>query len=100
VEPAADGEPDFEQIASASKGARMVLVQRSPGYSWRKSLGVDDIGRITRCVNESSPEAIVFVDNCYGEFVETREPTAVGADIVAGSLIKNPGGALLRAGAT
>lgn len=98
VAPAADGEPDFEQIASASKGARMVLVQRSPGYSWRKSLGVDDIGRITRCVNESSPEAIVFVDNCYGEFVETREPTAVGADIVAGSLIKNPGGGIAPGG--
>ena len=84
VQPAADGGPDFEQIASASRGARMVMVQRSPGYSWRKSLGIDEIGRIARCVKEANPKAIVFVDNCYGEFVETREPTAVGADVAAG----------------
>ncbi len=98
VQPAADGGPDFEQIASASRGARMVMVQRSPGYSWRRSLGIDEIGRIARCVKEANPEAIVFVDNCYGEFVETREPTAVGADVAAGSLIKNPGGGIAPCG--
>ncbi|MEA5463656.1 methionine gamma-lyase family protein [Leptothoe sp. PORK10 BA2] len=77
---------------------KMVLIQRSCGYSWRSSLTIDDIGRIVRSVKAQNPNTVCFVDNCYGEFVETREPTAVGADLMAGSLIKNPGGTIVTTG--
>lgn len=77
---------------------RMVLIQRSCGYSWRASLTIADIEKIVHSVKQQNPETICFVDNCYGEFVETREPTAVGADLIAGSLIKNPGGTIVTAG--
>ncbi|MEO0824348.1 MAG: methionine gamma-lyase family protein [Cyanobacteria bacterium J06635_15] len=77
---------------------RMVLIQRSCGYSWRPSLTIADIERIVRLVKQQNPNTVCFVDNCYGEFVETQEPTAVGADLIAGSLIKNPGGTIVAAG--
>ena len=77
---------------------KMVLIQRSCGYSWRPSLTIDEIGRIIRAVKAQNPDTLCFVDNCYGEFVETREPTAVGADLMAGSLIKNPGGTIVTTG--
>ncbi|MEA4882252.1 MAG: methionine gamma-lyase family protein [Clostridia bacterium] len=96
--PAEDGGPDLPGIARASEAARLVLVQRSRGYSWRRSLSVDDIREICSCVKAANPEAIVFVDNCYGEFTEDMEPTAVGADIAAGSLIKNAGGGVAPCG--
>lgn len=92
------GEPDYAGISRAAEGARMVLVQRSRGYSWRRALSCADIGRIADCVKSVNPHAVVFVDNCYGEFTETREPCAVGADVVAGSLIKNPGGGIAPCG--
>ena len=94
----ADGRPDLEAIAEAVKSnPKMVYIQRSRGYSLRPSLSVDEIGEIVSIVKANS-DAVVMVDNCYGEFVEMREPTEVGADIIAGSLIKNAGGALARTG--
>ncbi len=93
-----DGRPDLEAIREAVKiNPKMVYIQRSRGYSLRPSLSVEEIGEIVAIVKENS-DAVVMVDNCYGEFVETREPTEVGADIIAGSLIKNAGGALARTG--
>ena len=94
----AGGEPDYAGISRAAGGARMVLIQRSRGYSWRRALSCDDIGRIAGCVKAANPQAVVFVDNCYGEFTETAEPCAVGADVAAGSLIKNPGGGIAPCG--
>jgi cystathionine beta-lyase family protein involved in aluminum resistance len=77
---------------------RMVLIQRSCGYAWRSSLAIADIAKITQIVKQQNPSTVCFVDNCYGEFIEDREPTAVGADLMAGSLIKNPGGTIAPAG--
>ena len=93
-----DGAPDFAAIPAAVKGAKVAYLQRSRGYSLRESLSVETIGRIAALVKEAEPEAILVVDNCYGEFVERREPTQVGADLVIGSLIKNPGGGIARTG--
>ncbi len=92
--------PDLEGLAEAAKDPRVkaVLIQRSKGYSTRASLSVEEIGEMCRIVKGVNPGAAVLVDNCYGEFVETREPTQVGADLVVGSLIKNPGGGLAPTG--
>ncbi|MBE7710348.1 MAG: aluminum resistance family protein [Cyanobacteria bacterium SIG32] len=76
----------------------MVLIQRSKGYSTRKSLTVEEIGNICQIVKSKNPDCICFVDNCYGEFVDTKEPLEVGADLIAGSLIKNIGGGIVEAG--
>ncbi len=85
-----DGKPNLYAIAEYLSGnkARMVMVQRSRGYAWRDSLSISDIEAVVQCVKSVSPDTIVFVDNCYGEFTDTLEPTAVGADIMAGSLIR------------
>ena len=94
-----DGNPDIETIKkSISSKTKMAYIQRSKGYSWRKSMSIEDIERIIRAVKEVKKDIIVMVDNCYGEFIETREPTDVGVDIMAGSLIKNPGGGLALTG--
>ncbi|HHY31811.1 MAG TPA: hypothetical protein GX515_02135 [Firmicutes bacterium] len=77
---------------------KVVFVQRSRGYAWQSSVSVSEIERLTRAVKQEKPGVIVVVDNCYGEFTEDREPTAAGADAVAGSLIKNPGGGVAPAG--
>jgi cystathionine beta-lyase family protein involved in aluminum resistance len=77
---------------------RLVLIQRSCGYAWRSSLTIADIAKIVRLVKQQNPHTVCFVDNCYGEFIENQEPTAVGADLIAGSLIKNPGGTIVTAG--
>lgn len=100
VDPAADGGPDFNAIADAVRqvSPAAVLVQRSRGYAARKALTVDEIGKICSIVHAIKPDARVLVDNCYGEFVDTREPTMVGADLCAGSLIKNIGGGLAPSG--
>lgn len=100
VDLAADGGPDYEKIAKAAAAPEVsaVMIQRSRGYGDRRALTVDEIGRICRTVKEANPLAKVMVDNCYGEFTETLEPGHVGADIVAGSLIKNPGGGLAPTG--
>jgi cystathionine beta-lyase family protein involved in aluminum resistance len=95
----ADQELDWSALATAvSDRTRMVLIQRSCGYSWRNSLTIADIGQIISRVKSQNPDTVCFVDNCYGEFVETQEPTAVGADLMAGSLIKNPGGTIAPTG--
>lgn len=94
-----DGSPDWDGIARAMNPAtKVVAIQRSRGYDWRESFTVAQIGEMVRFVKERNPDVIVFVDNCYGEFTETMEPTEVGADLIAGSLIKNPGGGLAPAG--
>lgn len=93
------GGVDWEALGTAVKDkTRMVLIQRSCGYSWRSSLSIDEIERVVKVVKAQNPDTICFVDNCYGEFVEDREPPMVGADLVAGSLIKNPGGTIAPAG--
>ncbi len=96
----ADGAPDYEAIARAvsAPGVTAVMVQRSRGYGERKALTVEEIGKICSAVKAVNPEINVMVDNCYGEFTDTVEPTQVGADIIAGSLIKNPGGGLAPTG--
>ncbi|KGF72380.1 aluminum resistance family protein [Neosynechococcus sphagnicola sy1] len=77
---------------------RLVLIQRSCGYSWRSSLAIADIEKIIHLVKKQNPDTVCFVDNCYGEFVADQEPSSVGADLLAGSLIKNPGGTIVAAG--
>jgi cystathionine beta-lyase family protein involved in aluminum resistance len=81
-----------------SQPARVVHIQRSCGYSWRPSLTVEAIGRLCERVKALQRDCVCFVDNCYGEFVQELEPPAVGADLVAGSLIKNPGGTIAPTG--
>ncbi|RGX56382.1 hypothetical protein DWV16_04775 [Anaerotruncus sp. AF02-27] len=93
-----DGTPDYDGIAQAVKGVKVAYMQRSRGYSLRESLSVDEIGRIAKLVRAANPEAIIMVDNCYGEFAEEKEPTQVGADLIIGSLIKNPGGGIAKTG--
>ncbi|MEO0969200.1 MAG: methionine gamma-lyase family protein [Cyanobacteria bacterium J06639_18] len=94
-----DGTIDWEKLSSAVKqNTRLVLIQRSCGYSWRPSLSITDIEKIIYLVKQQNPDTICFVDNCYGEFIETQEPSHVGADLMAGSLIKNPGGTIVNAG--
>ncbi len=93
------GVVDIEGLADAlSIPTRMVLIQRSCGYSWRPSLPVAEIARLCDQIKKLQRNCIVFVDNCYGELVEAEEPTAVGADLIAGSLIKNLGGTIVPTG--
>jgi cystathionine beta-lyase family protein involved in aluminum resistance len=93
------GDIDWEKLGnSIQKQTRLVLIQRSCGYSWRKSLSLDEIAKIITIVKAQNPDTVCFVDNCYGEFVADLEPTAVGADLIAGSLIKNPGGTIVTTG--
>lgn len=95
-----DNAPNKDGLAAAVRDPRVkaVLIQRSKGYSTRSSLSVAEIGELCAVVRENNPDAAILVDNCYGEFVETIEPTQAGADLVVGSLIKNPGGGLAPAG--
>lgn len=94
-----DGNVDLEGIKKKiNDKTKLVMIQRSKGYSWRKSLTIDDIKEAIDTIKSVKPDAIVMVDNCYGEFLDTKEPTDVGADIMAGSLIKNPGGGLALTG--
>lgn len=100
VELASDGGPDLNAIrcAAADPKVRAVMIQRSRGYEDRRALTVEEIGAICATVRAVNPSAYIMVDNCYGEFTETIEPTEVGADIIAGSLIKNPGGGIAPTG--
>ena len=100
VELLPDGEPDYEAIrqAASDKKVKAVMIQRSRGYEDRRALTVAEIGAICAAVKGVNPTACIMVDNCYGEFTETLEPTEVGADIIAGSLIKNPGGGVAPTG--
>lgn len=101
VELNADGSLDYDTImrtVETDPTIAAVAVQRSAGYAWRRSLTVDEIGRLAKLVHTARPEIMVFVDNCYGEFTEGEEPISVGADVMAGSLIKNPGGGIAPTG--
>jgi cystathionine beta-lyase family protein involved in aluminum resistance len=94
-----EGIVDWKVLAqSVQPHTRLVHIQRSCGYAWRPSLSLQDIEKTVALVKQQNPNTVCFVDNCYGEFVETQEPTAVGADLMAGSLIKNPGGTIATAG--
>ena len=93
-----DGSADLERITEAVKGAKVAYIQRSRGYSLRRAFTTDDIEKMVKAVKMGNPDAIIMVDNCYGEFVEQREPSEVGADIIIGSLIKNAGGGIARTG--
>ncbi len=97
--PLKNNEVDYENIENyINKTVKMVLIQRSKGYSTRKSLTIEDIEKICSIVKKKNPDCICFVDNCYGEFTDEREPIEAGADLIAGSLIKNPGGGIVEAG--
>jgi cystathionine beta-lyase family protein involved in aluminum resistance len=99
LELTSEGAIAWEDLATAIRPeTRLVLIQRSCGYSWRQSLSIDDISKIVHLVKQQNPDTVCFVDNCYGEFVAECEPPAVGADLMAGSLIKNPGGTIVTAG--
>ena len=99
VELCADGSADIPAIASAIREeTRVVLVQRSRGYAWRPSLSLADIAAICDAVHRANKKTAVLVDNCYGEFTCEAEPLSAGADVVIGSLIKNPGGGLAPTG--
>ena len=93
-----DGSANLEGITEAVKGAKVAYIQRSRGYSLRRAFTTDDIEKMVKAVKKGNPDAIIMVDNCYGEFVEQREPSEVGADIIIGSLIKNAGGGIARTG--
>ncbi len=93
-----DGTPDYAGIAAKAENCKVAYIQRSRGYSLRPSLTVDTIGEIVKAVRSVNPDCIIMVDNCYGELVEDREPTAVGADLIIGSLIKNLGGGIAETG--
>lgn len=96
-----DGKVDLPLVREkleTDKSIKLVHIQRSTGYGWRKSLLVSEIGDIINFVKSINPDVICFVDNCYGEFIDTIEPTDVGADIIAGSLIKNIGGGIAPTG--
>ncbi len=102
-EPGPGGLPDPGRAADAAAAARrgqrtVYYLQRSRGYAWRPALDVAAIGELCGLIRSQDPGAVTLVDNCYGELVELREPTAAGADLAAGSLIKNPGGGLAPAG--
>ncbi|MCR5648803.1 MAG: methionine gamma-lyase family protein [Oscillospiraceae bacterium] len=93
-----DGEPDLAGIAEKAPRAKAVFIQRSRGYTSRRAYTTDEIGRLIAAVRQVNPDAAIIVDNCYGEFVCETEPTQIGADLIAGSLIKNPGGGLAPTG--
>lgn len=94
-----DGGVDFPSVAKAIKpNTKLIGIQRSKGYATRPSFTIEQIQEMITFVKECKPDVLVFVDNCYGEFVEELEPTHVGADLMAGSLIKNPGGGLAKTG--
>lgn len=94
-----DGDFDYQKIRETiTPKTKMICIQRSRGYSWRASLTINQISEAISFIKKINPDIICFVDNCYGEFVELEEPTQVGADLVAGSLIKNPGGGITPRG--
>ena len=97
--PLVDNKINTEEVKkSISQNTKMVMIQRSTGYSDRRALTIDEIENAIRSIREYNMEVIIMVDNCYGEFLEFKEPTDVGADIMAGSLIKNPGGGIALSG--
>lgn len=99
VELTAEGNIDFAALKEViSPQTRMITVQRATGYGWRKAITIDQIAEWASFVHQINPDIVCMVDNCYGEFLDIKEPTEVGADVLAGSLIKNPGGGLALTG--
>ena len=99
IELTEDGKINEEKVLSSiHENTKMIYMQRSTGYSWRKALKISDMAEIIAKIKAVKPDVVVFVDNCYGEFLDYKEPVAVGADLMAGSLIKNPGGGLAPTG--
>lgn len=98
VDLTAEGKPDYDAISAAITDAKVVYLQRSRGYSLRPALSVAEIAKIVEITRNVNPDAVVMVDNCYGEFVDYDEPTDAGADLIIGSLIKNPGGGIAETG--
>ena len=99
VELRSDGSINIDAVLDAiGPDTKMVCVQRSTGYAWRKAITVDQIAEWASAVHKAHPDIITMTDNCYGEFIDIKEPTQVGVDIMAGSLIKNPGGGLALSG--
>lgn len=99
VELTPDGHIDVEGVlGKLDARTQLVTIQRSRGYAWRPCLSVDEIGEVARAIHARRPDVCVMVDNCYGEFTRKAEPTELGADIIAGSLIKNPGGGIAPTG--
>lgn len=101
LELTSEGKVDIDAMVEALRSdntIKMVHIQRSTGYGWRHSLYVEEIGEIIKAAKNINKDVICFVDNCYGEFVDTKEPTDVGADMIAGSLIKNIGGGIAPTG--
>ena len=95
-----DGSIDIEGVKAAiTDKTRMITAQRATGYSWRKAISMDEIERLMKAIEEVNPDIVKMVDNSYGEFLDIKEPTDVGADVMASSLIKNPGGGLALSGA-
>ena len=95
-----DGSIDIEGVKAAiTEKTRMITTQRATGYSWRKAISIDEIAKLMKAIEEKNPNIVKMVDNSYGEFLDTLEPTDVGADVMASSLIKNPGGGLVLSGA-
>ncbi len=91
-------DPDYETITSLAPQAKIAYIQRSRGYSLRPSFDIETIGKMIEAAKKGNKDIIIVVDNCYGEFVEKYEPTAVGADLIVGSLIKNAGGGIAPTG--
>lgn len=94
-----EGKIDIESVLDGvSERTKVIAIQRSKGYDQRPSIPLDEIEQVITRLKEVHPNILIFVDNCYGEFVERREPIECGADLIAGSLIKNPGGGLAKIG--
>lgn len=96
--PLKDEMPDYDMIAQKAKNAKVCHIQRSRGYTNRRAFSLETIGKIAKVAKQANPDIIVFVDNCYGEFTQTAEPISVGADLIVGSFIKNPGGGIAPTG--
>ena len=94
----ADFTPDYDLIAQKAPGAKVCHIQRSRGYLQRNAFDLETIRKIADTARAANPDIIIFVDNCYGEFTQTQEPCQMGADLVVGSLIKNPGGGIAPTG--
>ena len=93
-----DHTPDYALIAEKAKTATVVHIQRSRGYMQRNAFDLETIRKVAETARRANPNAVIFVDNCYGEFTQTKEPLAAGADLIAGSFIKNPGGGITPTG--
>jgi cystathionine beta-lyase family protein involved in aluminum resistance len=99
VDLTAEGKINYSEITKKiNSKTKLILIQRSTGYSWRPALSMEDIEYTIKFIKIINPKIVCMVDNCYGEFIDFKEPTEVGADIIAGSLIKNPGGGLAPTG--